>query len=570
MPFYDRIKYTKGGIAMDYLLAAKMRYYSKDGSENIINRLNKELPANISTCKHELLCLFDDIVSNVPCCYWNKEIYAQTLTQSQMLIQENPDIVVDESMMEYFLIGYNTYTQVTSIINDLSGLNDSPAIKNRQYRIPTYISIVEGCLTNLFRFIVLLINQTATKDYSTAHKLNPLCEILSKNGYDKLVSNVDINVRNAINHGGIIFKEDGRILEFHYMENRHSVSQALNIYEFDHLIERVYDTASAIILGIGMFLNDNWSALSINLTERTFVTFSLFSMELSIPSNRCRFVYEIPDKKQLNLDFVIDDSDRTNILQTAIELSMIAYGKYNDYAQYYFSFSNERLQTSWVRFTNQEVFDMINKKRELSEVASAAMERKDVIIFDPSTEKVDLQEIKYFRFPNHEESSFRISHIEDASLPDRKRLKCHLFIGEIVNKQDILDIVAKAIDWLKTLRNVDSPTLHHKNGDMEADSLYINVYRYDARKNKELFPNNSNFVCFIDYNISGSTTLAHGGLPPKIWEQLHHEKIGKIDIAWREGRYATRIIKKIGVNSPCPCGSGKKFKKCCKGKGVYD
>lgn len=28
--------------------------------------------------------------------------------------------------------------------------------------------------------------------------------------------------------------------------------------------------------------------------------------------------------------------------------------------------------------------------------------------------------------------------------------------------------------------------------------------------------------------------------------------------------------KKIGVNAPCPCGSGKKFKKCCRGKGIYD
>ena len=28
--------------------------------------------------------------------------------------------------------------------------------------------------------------------------------------------------------------------------------------------------------------------------------------------------------------------------------------------------------------------------------------------------------------------------------------------------------------------------------------------------------------------------------------------------------------KKIGRNDPCPCGSGKKYKKCCLGKGLYD
>jgi len=31
-----------------------------------------------------------------------------------------------------------------------------------------------------------------------------------------------------------------------------------------------------------------------------------------------------------------------------------------------------------------------------------------------------------------------------------------------------------------------------------------------------------------------------------------------------------RTHKKIGRNDPCPCNSGKKFKKCCLGKGIYD
>ena len=31
-----------------------------------------------------------------------------------------------------------------------------------------------------------------------------------------------------------------------------------------------------------------------------------------------------------------------------------------------------------------------------------------------------------------------------------------------------------------------------------------------------------------------------------------------------------RTHKKIGANDLCPCGSGKKYKKCCRGKGIYD
>ena len=31
-----------------------------------------------------------------------------------------------------------------------------------------------------------------------------------------------------------------------------------------------------------------------------------------------------------------------------------------------------------------------------------------------------------------------------------------------------------------------------------------------------------------------------------------------------------RPYRKVGANEPCPCGSGKKFKKCCRGKGIFD
>ena len=31
-----------------------------------------------------------------------------------------------------------------------------------------------------------------------------------------------------------------------------------------------------------------------------------------------------------------------------------------------------------------------------------------------------------------------------------------------------------------------------------------------------------------------------------------------------------KFSEKIMPNDPCPCGSGKKFKKCCQGTGKYD
>lgn len=555
---------------MNFLQECELRYYSKDDSTEVLGKMHEELDSTIVSCEHALLCIFNDILKKAPCCYWDKAIYTQTSEQLEKIIFQTPNIVIDENIVEYFIIAYHTYVQISDIINDLSELNDTQTIRNRQYRIPTYISIVEGCLANLFHFIALLLDQTSSKDYSSLFKLNTLCEVMKKNSFSLLTKDIDVNIRNAINHGGIIFREDGKIIDFHYNENHHSVSSSLNYYEFDNLIERVYDAASAIILGVTSFLNNHWANVSIDMSKKAYVPFCMNSMALSIPSIRCRYLSEIADNKQLNADIVIENCDRTFILQTAIEFAMLIYKQYNDYEKYFISFSNDRLQTSWVRFTNDEVYDMISKRREIVEVTKQAINRKDVIIFDPSNEKIDLQEIKYFRFPNYRGEKFNINHITDASLPDQKRLKCNLFVGSIDKREEIIEIINEGIKWLKTLKNIGSPTLYRKHGDMEADALYINIYHFDARRNKELFPSNENFICFVDYNINGNTTLKYGGLPSAIWNQFYHEKIGKINIAWRESKYIRRKSKKIGANELCPCGSGKKYKKCCRENGIYD
>ena len=54
-------------------------------------------------------------------------------------------------------------------------------------------------------------------------------------------------------------------------------------------------------------------------------------------------------------------------------------------------------------------------------------------------------------------------------------------------------------------------------------------------------------------------------------QRLHHEdcEFQKIDGRWYvsggivDPKQPTRQVSKVGRNEPCPCGSGKKYKKCC-------
>ena len=56
---------------------------------------------------------------------------------------------------------------------------------------------------------------------------------------------------------------------------------------------------------------------------------------------------------------------------------------------------------------------------------------------------------------------------------------------------------------------------------------------------------------------------------PSLIDKIYFESHG-ISYAYPLLDGTKRKRMKVGVNEPCPCGSGKKFKKCCRGKGIFD
>lgn len=63
------------------------------------------------------------------------------------------------------------------------------------------------------------------------------------------------------------------------------------------------------------------------------------------------------------------------------------------------------------------------------------------------------------------------------------------------------------------------------------------------------------------YNMVGARAEWLYNLP--VWEHLLTSEQRKQ--LYKESRSSTTVVKgpKIGRNEPCPCGSGKKYKKCC-------
>ncbi len=161
--------------------------------------------------KPEFWNILCEVVLTSPCVFLGWEGRRVYLDGLQKLYDDNGcAIKINEEILEYFYMGYSTYRQITDIIVDFEKTIDDTITKNRLYRIPMFVNLMEGCLTNFFRVIVLIINYTVEKDYSNQRMLNPLCEVLRKNGFEELQNKIDVDIRNAINHGGVFFRENGR------------------------------------------------------------------------------------------------------------------------------------------------------------------------------------------------------------------------------------------------------------------------------------------------------------------------------------------------------------------------
>ena len=472
------------------------------------------------------------------------------------------NLEIDDTTFNYFLMGTNAYSEISETISDLKNFNLSSEIKTRLYRLPTYTNIIESSLSNFLRIIATLTGKAIGKDYTSQNTLGKLIDVIKSNGYTEIASRVNVNLRNAINHGRVLTKKEvvDRLC-FYFVENHVLKTEEMAIYEFDQLIDESFDTVSAVLLAIVTFFNNHIELIRIDQSKKEYVSFAFFAMKLSLPNISCKYISDTGNTKQLNIEIAVQNTDRGYIAQIATMLSILIYDKFSDYEQYMISFSHPRMINGWVRYTNQEILDMTTKTRTFDDVINNVTKRNDFVIFPAAEEEIDLNEAKYFCFPNYNTDTYKINCVQDASTLDRKRIKANLYIGDISTREEILKIIYEAVEWLSNLKNPPSPVVDQKHGDMSADSVYLNVYMNDGRKSKALIPSNENFVCFVDYNLDGKTTLENGGLLKSIWDSLYHEQIKNYNIAWRNGQYFTRRSTKNSRNAPCPCGSGIKYKR---------
>lgn len=155
--------------------------------------------------------------------------------------------------------------------------------------------------------------------------------------------------------------------------------------------------------------------------------------------------------------------------------------------------------------------------------------------------------------------------IEDIGKKLRNRL------DQVHHKTENGDVLAQA--YLRTMTALKKASGDGLFSKEEIEDAYAIMLRYpDSENTRDIFlmmlersTESDNQVKYMRREIvTAATTHKRYHPDPEIWTEED-----EFSFYFPEQPYR-REHRKIGANEPCPCGSGKKFKKCCRGTGKYD
>ena len=517
-----------------------------------INALQKQLESvtgfKAKAPDHHFAYAIWHLLNKEQCSYFSKQAFFE--------ITSLPTGRLGEEVLEYFHQAWRSYRQVETLIHDFCDAGFNSVTKNRLYRLPLYTALMDDVLTPLFKAVSYLMGE------SGQHLLD-LVPLLKNVGNGQLVSAVDTSLLEAIHEGRVLQLSEGKIMGISTLRGNSMLQKSFSILEFDEMTEHLFDLAGGLLLGLAVILSDHRVHFLANKLESNIKdAFDQLSLKLSIPGLCCVSLSDTSlEQAQLNIHMETNETDPNFLICSAFEIAAQIFEMYPGYFRYLVNFDHERMAVAYVRITAEQMTGLSEDFSRLEGYVEEMLLKGEINLASPSLEAFEREEIAAYQYPTKKGDRYAIKSVENISTKNRKRLMGDLYIGDETDKAAIRQHIQEAIEWVKQVKNVPVTKTETKNGTMDADSIYLNVYRHDKRHSKRVNAENENFVCFVDYNLDGRSTLKNGRLQIPTWNQLYKEQNGFANIAWREANLAAKS-QKVGRNAPCPCGSSKKYKKC--------
>jgi hypothetical protein len=457
--------------------------------------------------------------------------------------------------MGYLFQGIRAYLEISEIFREVEPVDQIPEIKTRLYRIPTYSQILESVLSNFLKAIRDIFGGIEGKDFSQLSTLGNLRDLLTSRGLGPVFKSIDVDVRNAINHGGVIVSPWETVFIYTTGKNKNKMEKTWTVRDpigeviiysqnagkphFDDFIEGSFDDAGGILSGFVKFFCLHSASLITILDEirkDEYLSNEYLCRLLSLPGWTCSNIDTgiIEGSSQLNIHFFVSESHHGELMRHSLEAVIITNEWMPGYKKYMVGYRHPRMHPGVVLFQKEELEAVIEGNESPVNVMKKIMEDGHFLIpFEASQELIDVEAAKRHRYPLISGKNWKIREIEDVSLEKFKRFRANLYIPNVESKADMIDTIKCAIRSLKNVENPPSLYEKIKCGRVEADGVYLQVFRVRSRrKNRVILPTNENFICLAEWQTKICPKVEKGGIPENIWDLLVHEKKDKVLFSW--------------------------------------
>lgn len=476
--------------------------------------------------------------------YWDKKIMK---VGSEKLINFQESL--DDSLMKNTLLNnmnlliesYESMQNIVQKVELMDNFNGSMQLKASLFLIDIYDDLLNGPYSKILQLYIKFESEIEGKNLDQ-RTLRQQMECLSSREYNEILKIADANIRNSMAHGGV--KVEQNDIYFTYHNRKDTITEKHSIYDVKHKTISLLDNINGLIISFIKYMIESHIIIddvysNPNVNDEVILFFEKL----------CMSTLKIECKSIDKIDITQDNLIQVNVLLEHNNLdinSMYLIGVHTAARVYTLrglsskdnvlvTFHADQTLTSFIRFPGDKLESFIEGKLDEDEVLEYVLESGDYVLYPANKETRNKYEDLFRYYPEIETEEFIIKEIEDISLPEMKRFRAVIYVKKVLNKMHVEKIVFDAVKKLRQIKNYGFTNHEVKHGDMEADILYLVIYKKEERstESRTLIPSNKNFLVQIQYDKNKQFPINN----QFINRNMHKVIKGSIEFNWNPKFY---------------------------------
>ncbi|MDR0298853.1 MAG: hypothetical protein LBI13_02055 [Streptococcaceae bacterium] len=437
-----------------------------------------------------------------------------------------------------------TLESISSRLDLLEKFQEREDIKAQAFTVPIFSDLLNYSYSDILDLFICFqekTEQTEQNNVSLTQKINYLSGGKRTISYAKLIEIVNHSLRNAMAHGKVVYGQDKLMLTYAETVNKVTefVTTEFSYFQLKDEIQKFYDCLTAMLYGwlslcarhIAEF-EKKINSVGMRNLDKDVIRLAFSTLENSCESIETINILGNEDDQQLNFEFTHPNLSVNERLGFALYVAIYGYKLFdNDFVRsIYVSFYASRTMNSFLLINVDIIKELISEKISLEQAVSKIIADGGCMMFEPNTEVRNETLDSFKGFSDIKGNDYTITDIYDSSLEDKKRMIGDIYIEESLKKKQLEKMVIEAVSKLVTTENFGNPKDKVKYGKMEADIVFLSIYKkkYRRGKHKEQFETNENFIGLVQYDKDKHFPIKDIALRGNLKKQ----RIGNYEFSW--------------------------------------